>query len=124
MEDFKKIVIFIGFMFLTLISLTILGNSKKSVLSNYSPIQEVRATNDFDTEEIYLEYIECSISERVKKPYVLTTISEETSYGSEPTFKTVDYGTYKEIDSLKCLRYKQMQWKMYHLDKLNEKSCE
>jgi hypothetical protein len=124
MDDLKKIVVFIGMVFLLLFSFTMLGKSQESILANYEPYQIVRPTNHFDTEEIYLKSIDMSMNERVKKPYALITQSEETIYGEEPTFETIDYGTYHEIDSLKCVRYKQMQWKLYHLDKLNEKSCE
>jgi hypothetical protein len=124
MEDLSKIMLFIGMLFLFLITFSMYGYEQSSVLAPYDPYQEVRPTNHFDTEVIYLKSIDVNMDERVKKPYALITQSEKTIYGEEPTFETIDYGTYNEIDSLKCVRYKQMQWKLYHLDKLNEKSCE
>ena len=124
MEDIGKIILFIGMIFALLFSFTMLGKSQEDILVNYNPHQEVRPTNHFDTEVFYLKSIDMSMNEQVKKPYALITQSEECGFGEEPTFETIDYGTYHEIDSLKCIRYKQMQWKLYHLDKLNEKSCE
>ena len=123
MEDLGKILVFIGVLFIMLFSFSIFGDTHQSVLNQYEPYQIVRPTNYFDTEEIYLKSIDMSMNQQIKKPYALITQSEEVGFGNKPTFETIDYGTYHEIDSLKCIRYKQMQWKMYHLEKLNEKNC-
>jgi hypothetical protein len=108
-----------------LFGLAMLGKSQESVLAPYEPIQAVRPTNKMDTESYYDTYLQMFRDRPItNKPYMLVTSSEEQeSFGSDPTYIIVDYGTYHEIDSLKCVRYKQMQWKLYHLDKLNEKSC-
>jgi hypothetical protein len=124
MGDLKKIILFIGMVFALLFCFTMLGKSQEDVLVNYDPIQSVRPTNNNDIVDVYDTLCDFTFHERVKKPYVLITESEEAEFMEEPTFRMIDYGTYREIDSLKCIRYKQMQWKMYHLDKLNEKSCE
>ena len=124
MDDLKKILVFIGMVFLLLFTFTMLGKSQEDILINYDPIQTVRPTTYNDKVEVYDSLIDFTVMRRVTKPYVLITESEEAEFMEEPTFKTIDYGTFKEIDSLKCIRYKEMQWKMYHLDKLNEKSCE
>lgn len=123
MGDFKKIVGFIILVFALLFGLAMLGKAQEDVLANYNPIQSVRPTTAEDRVEVYDSIIEFYTHERVRKPYVLVTQSEDDRY-VQPKFRVIDYGTYKEIDSLKCIRYKQMQWKMYHLEKLNEKSCE
>lgn len=124
MGDLGKTIIFIVTLFIMLFAFSIFGDKHQSVLNQYEPYQEVRPTNYYDTEIVYLKSIDCTITEQVKKPYVLVTASSKVGYSyDDPNFKVIDYGSYKEIDSLKCLRYKQMQWKMYHLDKLNEKSC-
>ena len=123
MEDLKRIVIFIGFVFVLLFGLTMLGISNESVLAPYEPIQTVRPTTHNDRVEVYDSLIDFNVMRRVTKPYVLVTESEKAEFMEEPTFRMIDYGTYREIDSLKCIRYKQMQWKLYYLDKLKEKSC-
>jgi len=56
--------------------------------------------------------------------YLILLLFPLMSFGQWEYKEVIDYGTYREIDRLKCIRYKQMQWKMYHLEKLNEKSCE
>jgi hypothetical protein len=107
MSDLGRLSIFIGIMFITLFSISFVSSFYDSVLQPYEPIQLVFPSKNH------------------KKPYVMVTKSDDYSdfYYVEPRYKVVDYGTYHEIDSLKCIRYKQMQWKMYYLDKLREKSC-
>lgn len=107
MSDLGRLGLFIGIIFTTLLSISFVSGLYDSVLIPYEPIQTVYPC------------------ENHKKPYMMVTKSDDYSdlYYVEPKYKVVDYGTYHEIDSLKCVRYKQMQWKMYHLDKLNEKSC-
>ena len=123
MGDIYKILGFIGLIFVLLFSLAMLGKSQENVLNNINPIQSVRATNNFDFESYYDTTFDMTSYRQIKKPYILITESESNGI-DEPTYKFVDYGTYKEIDSLKCVRYKQMQWKIYFLNKLNEKDCE
>lgn len=124
MEDLKKILVFIGMVFLLLFSFTMLGKSQEDVLVNYNPHQEIRPTNRYDRVEFFDTTLEIMMTKPVTKPYVMITDSEEPNDSDEPTYRVIDYGTYHEIDSLKCIRYKQMQWKLYYLDKLKEKSCE
>ena len=124
MGDFKKILLIVSFVFVLLISFTIFSTVTANPLSKYKPYQVVRPTRFDDRVEVYDSIIDFTFSKRVKKPFVLITESEERDLLDAPTYKVVDYGTYREIDSIKCIRYKQMQWKMYRLDKLNEKSCE
>jgi hypothetical protein len=39
------------------------------------------------------------------------------------TVSDADFGTYKEIDSLKCVRYCEAQQKVINLNKLKNKKC-
>jgi hypothetical protein len=39
------------------------------------------------------------------------------------TVSDADFGTYKEIDSLKCIRYCEAQQKVINLNKLKNKKC-
>ena len=125
MSDLGRVAVFIGIMFVTLFTISYVSSFYDSVLEPYEPIQSVRPTTTEDKVEIY-DADGWSYDKRINKPYLLITKSDESSefYYKKPRFVTFDYGTFKEIDSLKCVRYKQMQWKMYKLDKLNEKSCE
>lgn len=124
MVDLRKIIFFIAMVFAILLGLALLGKSQKGILAPYEPYQKVIKTDDTDYEFYYDTIFEFSCIRRINKPYKLITVSDKEAYMySEPNFRTEDYGTYHEIDSLKCIRYKQMQWKMYYLDKLNEKDC-
>ena len=123
MENLIKITFFI-FSF-TLVLMCLLIGSDGSVIAPYEPYQSVRPTTREDTESYYYDYFKMYMDRPITKPYMLVTASSEVGYSySDPNFKVIDYGTYHEIDSLKCVRYKQMQWRMYHLDKLSKKSCE
>ena len=124
MGDFKRMVIFIFMVFAILLGLSLLAKSQEGILVPYEPYQTIRPTTYIDVVEVYDSIIDFKISERVNKPYALITSSEEGGWNTNPIYSFVDYGTYREIDSLKCIRYKQMQWKMYYLDKLNEKDCD
>jgi hypothetical protein len=123
MEDFKKIILFIAIVFVILVSLSLLAKSQEGVLVPYRPHQTIRPTTNNDTELYYDTLSESYRHVPINRGYVLITMSEDGGWATLPIYKTVDYGTYHEIDSLKCVRYKQMQWKMYYLDKLNEKDC-
>jgi len=126
MGEVGKAIVFVGTVFILLICIIFLsiGVSDNSVLEIYKPYQSVRPITIYDTESYYDDFLDMYRDRPITKPYMLVTASSEVGYSySEPNFKVIDYGTYHEIDSLKCVRYKQMQWKMYHLDKLNEKIC-
>jgi len=123
MEDLGKIMLFVGMLFVLLITFSIFGYKQANVLSPYKPYQAVRPTTIDDSVEVYDSIIHCTQNKIVTKPYVLVTMSEDGGWATKAIYKYIDYGTYREIDSVKCIRYKQMQWKMYQLEKLNEKSC-
>ena len=120
MKELKQIILFFLLFFGLIIFFIVYGNTNGNDLTEYEPIQIVRPTTNDDEVLVYDSILEFMVTETVNKPYVLVTQSEESDI---PNFKIVDYGTYREIDSLKCIRYEQMQWKMCYLDKLNEKSC-
>ena len=112
---FKTLLLFILGVFAILIAFITYAIKTNSPLDMIDIYQTVSVNNP---SEIDVKYYHTS-----KKPYMLVTSSEDVEdvYPYDPRFKVVDYGTYHEIDSLKCLRFKQMKWKVYHLEKLNKK---
>jgi hypothetical protein len=115
---FKSLLVFILGVFAMLIVFIAYAISTNSPLDNIDVYQTV-SVNKADAFDIRFRGIS-------NKPYILVTSSEDVEdvYPYDPRFKIVDYGTYHEIDSLKCLRFKQMKCKVYHLEKLNEKTCD
>ena len=113
---FKSLLLFILGVFAVFIAYSINTNTPLDSIDVYQTVS-VNNPSWFD-----IEYRHAS-----NKPYMLVTSSDknqEPYVSYQPRFRVVDYGTYHEIDSLKCLRLKQMKWDIYHLEKLNKKSCD
>ncbi len=70
-----------------------------------------------DRHELFMQSIGNWDDKPIKKLKLITFIEDN----SIPT-KT-DYGTFEEIDSIKCIRYREMKISNYKLKKINKKTC-
>lgn len=118
------------FIFISIVSIFIICLVNINDIYDYFTYNEVKPKSEYQitqtveiSDKINLDMSELKISDSVLyelKTYIRS--EHESAYNSIEKIKQ-DYGSFKQIDSLKCIRYKEAKEQIIKLEYLNNKKC-